>query len=189
VRVIAGSARGRTLHGPRKARDGDDRAIRPTSDMIRGVIFNMLDAMGAQYDAVLDLYAGTGALGIEALSRGDGEADFVDESAEAAALIKRNLDATGLSERGRVHRIPAALAAARLRGQRYTLVLADPPYYDVDAFEAVRTVAGSTLTDGETVLVIEHRRDVKPPPALDGYTLYRSRRHGQTIVSIYAQEE
>jgi 16S rRNA (guanine(966)-N(2))-methyltransferase RsmD len=189
VRVIGGSARGRALHGPRKARDGDERAIRPTSDMIRGVIFNMLDAMGAAYDSVLDLYAGTGALGIEALSRGDGEADFVDESAEAAALIKRNLASTGFAERGRVHRMPAALAAARLAGRTYSLVLADPPYYDMDAFEVARAVAGSPLVDAATVFVVEHRRDVEPPEALDGYALYRSRRHGRTIVSIYAQEE
>jgi 16S rRNA (guanine(966)-N(2))-methyltransferase RsmD len=149
----------------------------------------MLDAMGASYDRVLDLYAGTGALGIEALSRGEGEADFVDDSGEAAALIKRNLSSIGFEARGRVHRLPAILAVSRLSGEPFTLVLADPPYYDVDAFEAAETVARSPLVDASTVIVVEHRRKVDPRPSLGSYRLYRSRRHGDTVVSIFAQED
>jgi 16S rRNA (guanine(966)-N(2))-methyltransferase RsmD len=189
VRVIAGSARGRRLTGPARSRRDEPSVIRPTSDLIRGVIFDMLDAMGADYARVLDLYAGTGALGIEALSRGDGEADFVEDNAEGVGLIKRNLSSTGFGERGRVHRLPATLVAARLSGPPYTLVLSDPPYYDVDAFEAVRAVANSLLVDAATVIVVEHRRKTEPLESIGGYNLYRSRRHGDTVVSIYAQED
>lgn len=192
--MIAGSARGRTLKGPPRASSRSQAAIRPTSDLIRGVIFDMLDALGATYDRVLDLYAGTGALGIEALSRGDGVADFVDSNADAIALIRANLEITRFGDRAHVHRVEARHAADRLAAQQrdrrpYTLVLADPPYYDVDAFEAVRAVARSPLTDRATVFVVEHRRGVEPPPAIEGVPLYRSRRHGDTVVSIYAHQE
>jgi 16S rRNA (guanine(966)-N(2))-methyltransferase RsmD len=152
------------------------------------VIFDMLDALGADYARVLDLYAGTGGLGIEALSRGDGTADFVDNDAGAVATVTANLALTGFALRARVHRMDAALAAARLDGV-YTLVLADAPYYDADAFAAVRAVATSARVDKDTVLVVEHRRQVEAPAALGELPLYRSRRHGDTVVSIYAREE
>jgi 16S rRNA (guanine(966)-N(2))-methyltransferase RsmD len=187
MRVIAGSARGRPLRGPRERLDRQS-PIRPTSDLIRGVIFNMLDAMGADYTRVLDLYAGTGALGIEALSRGDGTADFVDDNPDAIALIRANLAATALAERGTIHRGHVSTVVSRLAGP-YTLVLADPPYYDVDVFAAPAAVAESPLVQEDTVIVVEHRRGLEPPPTLGLFALYRSRRHGDSVVSIYAQEE
>jgi len=156
--------------------------------MIRGVIFDMLDALGADYDRVLDLYAGTGALGIEALSRGEGSADFVERDGTAAGVIADNLRALGFDERAKVHRFDAGEAVSRLRGP-YTLVLSDPPYYDVDAFEAARSVAESPLVDEASVIVVEHERRAAAPEALGRLPLYRSRRHGQTVVSIYAQED
>lgn len=188
MRVIAGSARGRNLKSPPRPKEAGKPGIRPTSDMIRGVIFDMLDAMGADYSRVLDLYAGTGALGIEALSRGDGTADFVDNDAQATATAQANLEATGFASRGHVHRIPAAAAVSRLHGP-YTLVLADPPYYDGDVFGAVEAVASSALVDDATIIVVEHHRRETPPEALGRLPVYRTRRHGDSVVSIYAQEE
>ena len=188
MRVIAGSARGRALKGPPKPKTSGKPGIRPTSDLIRGVIFDMLDALGADYDRVLDLYAGTGALGIEALSRGEGTADFVDSDGTAANLISENLRILGFSSRGKLHRFDAKQAVSRLSGT-YTLVLADAPYYDEDAFEAARAVAESPLVDPATVVVVEHQRRVAAPDALGALPLYRSRRHGDTVVSVYAQED
>jgi 16S rRNA (guanine966-N2)-methyltransferase len=155
--------------------------------MIRGVIFDMLDALGADYTRVLDLYAGTGALGIEALSRGDGEAVFVETDGDGIQTIRANLRHLGFEGRAEVHRIGAETAASRLSGV-FTLVLADPPYYDVGAFEAARAVAESTLVDRDSVIAIEHHRSAAPPDALGPLPLYRSRRHGQTVVSIYAED-
>lgn len=215
IRVIAGSAKGRRLNGPppasrrtgaparhvadkrRKPAPADTRTrteihaeTRPTSDMIRGVIFDMLDAMGASYDRVLDLYAGTGALGIEALSRGEGEADFVERDPGAVAVIEANLRICGFEERGRVHRLttqstPNRLATADLAP--YTLILADPPYYDDGAPEAVRAVAETALVGPETVLVWEHHRRLEPPESLGPLALYRTRRHGDSVVSVYGE--
>jgi len=188
VRVISGSARGRNLKGPPRPRASGRPGIRPTSDLIRGVIFDMLDAMGASYDRVLDLYAGTGALGIEALSRGEGTADFVEQDAEAARIIDANLALTGFAPRAQVHRLDAGHAAARVRGP-YTLVLADPPYYDSDAVAAVAAFAQPAFVAPGGVLVLEHHRRAEAPDALGAMRLYRRRRHGDTVVSIYEEEE
>jgi 16S rRNA (guanine966-N2)-methyltransferase len=152
------------------------------------VIFDMLDAMGASYERVLDLYAGSGALGIEALSRGDGTADFVESDAAAAAVVAANLAVTGFESRASLLRLTAERAAGRLSGP-YTLVLADPPYYDEGAPEVVGRVAASPLVDEDTVLVFEHHRRRPVPDALGPLRLYRSRRHGDTVVSIYSGRE
>ena len=100
MRVIAGTARGRALKAPPRPRAPGQPGLRPTSDLIRGVIFDMLDALGADYARVLDLYAGTGALGIEALSRGEGTAEFVETDPAAIDVLRQNLASTGLSGRG-----------------------------------------------------------------------------------------
>ena len=189
MRVIGGSARGRSLKAPPAPRASGKPGIRPTSDLIRGVIFDMLDAFGADYDRVLDLYAGTGALAIEALSRGDGTADLVEIDPAAVAVIRTNLAATGMSERGSVHRLSAMNVPASSLNGPYTLVLSDPPYYDEDVFAAVRAVAESALVGDATVIVVEHHHKTAAPDALGRLPLYRDRRHGDTVVSIYAQEE
>jgi len=162
--------------------------VRPTSDLVRGAIFDMLDAMGADYTRVLDLYAGSGALGIEALSRGDGTVDFVETDPGAAATAAANLAITGFESRAKVFRLTAERAAARLSGP-YTLVLADPPYYDEGAPQVVQAIAASPLVDKRTVLVLEHHRRWIAPDAMGPLMLYRSRRHGDTVVSIYRGRE
>ncbi|MDE3095287.1 MAG: RsmD family RNA methyltransferase [Chloroflexota bacterium] len=187
MRVIGGSARGRVLKSLPPPRASGRPGVRPTSDLVRGVIFDMLDAMGASYARVLDLYAGTGALGIEALSRGEGTADFVEQDAEAARIIRANLALTGFDARANVHVLPVARAAPRLRGP-YTLVLADPPYYDTGAIAAVEAMAGPPHIAEGSVLVLEHHRRTAAPDALGTMALYRRRRHGDTVVSIYEQE-
>ncbi len=148
----------------------------------------MLDAMGASYERVLDLYAGSGALGIEALSRGDGTADFVESDGAAAGTVAANLALTGFESRAKLLRLTAERASGRLSGP-YTLVLADPPYYDEGAPEVVRRLAESPLVDDGTVLVFEHHRRRPAPDELGPLRLYRSRRHGDTVVSIYSGRE
>jgi 16S rRNA (guanine966-N2)-methyltransferase len=187
MRVIGGSARGRTLLSPPRPRASGRPGVRPTSDLVRGAIFDMLDAMGADYDRVLDLYAGTGALGIEALSRGDGTADFIEADSATAALIDENLRRAGFAERGRVFRLTADRAAARLAGP-YTLVLADPPYYDEVALASVVALAASPLVDDGTVLVLEQQRRADAPEVLGALKLIKRRVHGDTAVAIYAGE-
>jgi 16S rRNA (guanine(966)-N(2))-methyltransferase RsmD len=200
LRVIAGTAKGRRLQGPpeprrKPARPGVSRTItlsetRPTSDLIRGVIFDILDAMETDYDRVLDLYAGTGALGIEALSRGDGTADFVDRDAGAISVIKANLRTCSFEDRASVHLLTTERAAIRLADSGpYTLILADPPYYDEGASAAVEAIASSALVGPETVLAYEHHRRLEVLKTMGTLRLQKSRRHGDTVVSIYAGED
>jgi 16S rRNA (guanine966-N2)-methyltransferase len=180
VRVIAGSAKGRILKSPRGGR------VRPTSDLVRGAIFDMLDAAGVSYDRVLDLYAGTGALGIEALSRGSGTCDFVERDPRTAELIRQNLRLTDLEPRARVIVAPVERALPRLRPP-YTLILADPPYADDAAIEAIAALA-SAVADQRTVLALEHSKRREAPPRLGPLHLVRTRRHGDTVISVYRGE-
>src|SRR5438552_3065804 len=186
MRVIGGTARGRVLRGPPKPRSWGTstkqrRELRPTSDLVRGVIFDMLDAMGASYDRVLDLYAGTGALGIEALSRGEGTADFVENNPAAVAVIRTNLASTGFTDRAAIHRVDVREASRRVN-PGFTLVLADPPYYDTGALADVERVASARLVAPGGVLVLEHHRRTPAPQRVAEMKLYKTRRHGDTVV-------
>lgn len=178
MRVIAGTAKGRPIKGPR------GRELRPTSDLIRGAIFDMLAAMGTDLSRVLDLYAGTGALGIEALSRGGGWCDFVEKDERACHLIRQNLETTGLAENGAVHCWPVNRVLTRLKGQ-YSLILADPPYGDEKAETVLQQISDSPLAEPDAVIVMEHSRRRPPPASLGRRPLVTSRRHGDTVISFY----
>jgi 16S rRNA (guanine966-N2)-methyltransferase len=181
MRVIAGTAGGRRLQGPR----GRSSTTRPTSDLVKGAIFDVLAAMDADLERVLDLYAGSGGLGIEALSRGAGHCDFVERDAAACSVIRANLAATGFEGSGRVVHSPVEKALDRLEGP-YTLVLADPPYEDAGAMRAIEAIAESSVVNaGATILVVEHSSRDEPAGVLGPFSLMRSRRHGDTAVSIY----
>src|SRR3990170_7666331 len=177
MRVIGGSAKGRRLRGPR------GRSTRPTSDLVRGAIFDILASLGADLSRVLDLYAGTGALGIEALSRGAQWCDFVEQNAAACATIRRNLALAGFAKRAKVYHWSAAQALHRLPGE-YTLVLADPPYRDEGALAVMNKLASSPLLLEQAIIVYEHAKELAPPPLLGRFRPSASRRHGSTCVSI-----
>lgn len=177
MRVVGGVARGRVLKSP-------PASVRPTSDRVKEALFSALEARGADFDQVLDAFAGSGALGIEALSRGDGNCDFIESNTKAAAVIRENLDLTGLSGRGRVHHIRVEQAAERLTEQ-YTLIFADPPYEDETAIAAVERLAASSLPGPAATLVLEHSSRSETPERLGRLQLDWSRRYGDTLVSMY----
>ena len=183
MRVIAGSARGRPLLAP------PGTATRPTSDRVRGAIFDMLTAAGAHFSRVLDLYAGSGALGIEALSRDEGACDFVEGDARACVAIRRNLASLDMEERAHVHQMAVARALPQLPGP-YTLVLIDPPYADAEqaAFLLDAWAAPERLDVG-AIIVLEHSRRTAAPERLGTLPLFRQRRHGDTMIAVYAAAE
>jgi 16S rRNA (guanine966-N2)-methyltransferase len=178
MRVIAGEAKGLRLKSP------PVRDLRPTSDLVRGVVFNMLASLGADLSRVLDLYAGSGALGIEALSRGASWCDLVDRDRAACATIQQNLMLAGFRERARVLCLPVERALERLEGP-YTLILIDPPYAEEAATAAVERLAASPLVGTETTLVLEHAWRRLPPEEFGPLVLATRRRHGDTGISIY----
>jgi 16S rRNA (guanine966-N2)-methyltransferase len=177
MRVLGGQARGRFLRGT--------AGVRPTAARVRAALFSALEAMGVQLGRVLDLYAGSGVLGIEALSRGALWCDFVERDPKAWRQIRRNLEATGLAGRAFVHCLPVERALVRLKGP-YSLVVADPPYDDPTALAALERLASSTLVEkGKTVLVLEHRSTRTPPSRLGPLQLVKSLHHGDSALSFY----
>ncbi len=182
MRVIAGSAKGRHLKGP--PRKGDRSLARPSSDMVREALFSALDALGADLSRVLDLYAGTGALGIEALSRGAAWCDFVERDRGMVEVIRENLRMTGFEGRSKVYPVPAERALKQLT-ELYTLVLADPPYTDAAAIGVLEALAASPLTGEGTIMVLEHSTRDEPAAGLGPLCLVRALRHGDSAVSIY----
>jgi 16S rRNA (guanine966-N2)-methyltransferase len=174
TRIVAGLAKGRRLLVP-------DRGTRPTSERAREALFNTLrahlDLDGAH---VLDLFAGTGAVGLEALSRGAGRVLFVERDRAAAGLLQRNIDAVGLPGT-RVLRRPVTAVLAGPPGDRFDLVFADPPYeLPDDQLGAILTtlVTGDWLAP-EAMVVVERsaRGDELPWPA--GIALVTHRRYGE----------
>ena len=189
MRVIAGSAKGRTLTAPRGL------AIRPTTDKVKGAIFSMLDAEafrraeteaeGGKLGKVLDLYAGTGALGMEALSRGAEHCDFVESNARARQAITENLRRTGLTPRATIHALRAEAAISTLVGP-YDLILADPPYTDSNLPALITAIGRSEIISERTLAVIEHLRSIDLPAHSGQLHLLRSRYHGTTAITLYA---
>ena len=155
MRIVGGSFRGRTLTGPKS------QTIRPTSDRTRESIFNILmhaygDPVGG--GRVLDLFAGTGALGLEALSRGAGFALFVDDGAEARALIRQNIEALGTAGISRIFRRDATKLGDAHPNEPFSLVFLDPPYGKGLAEKAlVSARAGGWLTPDALIVVEESK--------------------------------
>ncbi len=178
TRIIAGEARGRRLAAP------GGTATRPTSDKVRGAVFNLLGQF-FEGGEVLDLYAGTGALALEALSRGCARAVCVEADRAAAELLRRNVAACGYE--GRVEilhaRVPQALA--RLAPGRFALAFVDPPY--ADGPEAALLGLGPLMAPGGRV-VAEHDARRPPPERAGALGLVDRRAYGGTGISIYRRD-
>ena len=177
MRVITGSARGRKLKTPQ------DQRIRPTADNVKEALFNILQ-FAIEGRRVLDLFAGTGQLGLECLSRGAREVVFVDESPEALRLVKENLRLCGLQ--GTVLR-QDALRYLPTAG-RFDLIFVDPPY-DAGLYEPVLSLINSVdnLSDGG-IIVCEARRERELPDMAAPYVKGREYRYGQVKICIYTKE-
>jgi 16S rRNA (guanine(966)-N(2))-methyltransferase RsmD len=177
LRIIAGTLKGRRIDTP--SWDG----LRPTSDKLRGTLFNVLGARveGAR---VLDGYAGTGALGIEALSRGASHVTFVEWDRRAVDLIRSNLNRCALTSRHAIIRARFADAAARLPAGAFELILLDPPYGGPHMATALEAAAPLVAPGGWVVL--EHaRRDVAPPRTASIMKM-RDIESGDSALSVYA---
>jgi 16S rRNA (guanine966-N2)-methyltransferase len=184
MRITGGTHRSRTLRAPRGNR------TRPTSDRVREALFGILEARRPIEGArVLDLYGGTGALALEAVSRGAAHATIVESARSALDAIRANVDALGTGARVRIVAAPVERAAALIAEQApFDLVLVDPPYALVrtgDAGRALEALVRSGLLAGDAVLVLEHA-GADPPPRLDALELRASRRYGDTALSFYA---
>ncbi|MBS0241438.1 MAG: 16S rRNA (guanine(966)-N(2))-methyltransferase RsmD [Proteobacteria bacterium] len=179
MRVVGGRLRGRALATP------DDQLIRPTSDRVREAVFNILAHGVAGFDIagkrVLDLFAGTGALGIEALSRGATFVLFVEEAAEARGLVRRNVEALGLTGQTRIYRRDATSLGPALPRERFDVVFADPPYGKHLGEAALAAAALGGWLEPEALAVLEERADVAVMWP-EGFTPLDERHWGDTAV-------
>jgi len=180
MRVIAGQAKGRPL----KSVPGD--TTRPTTDKVKEALFSMI---GPYFDGerVLDLFAGTGGLGIEALSRGAGSAVFVDANARSVEVVRRNLETVGMSERAEVYRNDAvrAIKALGRKGAPFDLIFLDPPYAMEAADRLLGELAERGLAADGAVAVLEHAASRTYPERFSGYGLIKRAVYGEAALSIY----
>lgn len=177
LRVIAGEHRGRRLVTP------PGRGTRPTSDRVRESLFNLLGTLPAG-GRVLDLFAGSGALGIEALSRGASHAVFVESARPALRALRENLDALGLAPRATVVAADAWTDAPATTGP-FDLVLADPPYAEGLEERVVREGARRLAAGG--VLAVEHPSSRPPPASPKGLSIWKAKRYGGTSLTLYVR--
>jgi 16S rRNA (guanine966-N2)-methyltransferase len=176
MRVVAGRFGGRSLLAPR------GHATRPTSDRVREALFSILGAASVEGARVLDLFAGSGALAIEALSRGALEAVLVDTSAAAVAAIRRNLSAVGADAGVRRQDALAYLRGASRDARQYDLVFLDPPYRHASALgQQLSRALGPVLASAARVVAESDRR---APLELD-LPLLDERRYGDTLIRIH----
>lgn len=183
MRIITGLYKGRRL----KTLEG--LKVRPTSDRLRETLFNVL-APRIEGTSFLDLCAGSGAVGIEALSRGAGSATFVEASRKAAQIIQENLNHCGISEGATVIQkdVLAALRALEQEGARFDLVYFDPPY-DTELYSPViRHLARSGLIAEDGALIVEHRKQMPLAPNFGDLRPYRMIRQGESCLTFFAYE-
>ena len=176
MRVVGGTAGGRRLHAPA------GRALRPTSERVREAVFSSLESMGGlDGAAVLDLFAGTGALGIEALSRGASHAVFVDADPDALAAVRSNLEATGLTDSGHVVRSDVVKFLER-QNDVFDVAFADPPY-EFQAWDEVLTLLGARIA------VLESDRALEPDGSWRSsmWRTTKQKRYGDTVVTVVVQ--
>ena len=184
MRIIGGRVGGRTLKAPRGVN------TRPTSDKVREAIFNVLLARGDLPSRVLDLYAGSGALGLEALSRGAGAALFVDVDRDACDLVRDN--AATLTLAAEVVCSPVVRWLAKAATPPFDWIFLDPPYDSHRTGEldkALELIAKKGLLAGDGLAIAEHEWRSAPDERYGPLALFDRRRYGQTAVSFYRHEE
>ncbi|MCA1668211.1 MAG: RsmD family RNA methyltransferase [Thermomicrobia bacterium] len=184
MRVIAGEAKGHRLKAPK------GMLTRPMADKIKGAVFSMLASLGIESERVVDLYAGSGAVGIEFLSRGATWLDAVEQRQDAAAVIADNLAHTKFTARAQVHKTTVQAFLARPTIGPYDTVMMDPPYADSQIAAVMDLVASRAPDRGilpGAVLVIGHSPRVALPAQVRGFGLLRKRCHGDSCFSIYLE--
>jgi 16S rRNA (guanine966-N2)-methyltransferase len=182
MRVAGGRARGIELRAP------SGRRVRPTTSLARQAIFSMLESCGSRCEIVLDLFAGTGALGIEALSRGAAWCDFVDRNHGCCSVIRQNLAMTGFADFAGVYCLAASVATGLLERQ-YDVIFLDPPYDEPSTDRLLSLLATSRLLAPDALVVVSHGNRHSLSDTHGPLTVWKKRRYGDSHISIYRREE
>lgn len=182
MRVAGGDARGIRLKGPSVT------GVRPTTERVRSAIFNILDAGQVTDHRVLDLYAGTGSLGIEALSRGAKWADFVERNRRQSLDLQENLQRTGFDDSGRVHcaEVLRWLNQPASAAEPYGLALLDPPYRMGDPTPTLEALSDSGALLPDATVIVGHSSRMALPERIGGLQQYDRRSYGDNAIAFYA---
>ena len=181
MRVIAGKAKGHRLKVPKGT------IVRPATDLVRGAIFSMLETLTADWAQVLDLFAGSGALGIEALSRGAGWVDFVEREPRCCDIIRQNLEKTKFTAQAHIYCCSVAKAISFL-DKEYNIILMDPPYSNSSIGDLVMQLATSKLVGTGSVVVVTHSTHLPLSSTYAPLNIIKERRHGDSCIAIYQKE-
>ncbi len=177
MRVVAGDYKGRKLDGPL------DNRVRPTSDKVKEALFSII--MNHVDDAVVcDMFAGTGGLGIEALSRGSRLCYFIDESRESIKYIEQNISKCRAEEYSRVIYGDAIKSLKRIK-EKVDIFIIDPPYMSGLEDSALEQISNLNLLSENGVIVVEHHKDTQLSEQLHGFTKVKERKYGTIVLSIY----
>lgn len=182
MRVVGGAAKGRRLKGATIS------GARPTSELVRGAIFNILGSLDLRPVKVLDMFAGSGSLGIEALSRGAAQADFVERHPRQCAALRENLVTTGFTDIAKVYCMDVDKGLAILEGG-YNVVLMDPPYKLTSLNQVLDELSGSGLLEPGATVVVGHSKRLSLESDYHGLGRVGNYRYGDSAVDFYKMGE
>ncbi|MFQ5601818.1 MAG: 16S rRNA (guanine(966)-N(2))-methyltransferase RsmD [bacterium] len=180
MRIISGSKKGLKLASVKNS------PIRPTTDRFREVIFNVIDNR-FRNKPVLDIFAGSGSLGIEALSRGAARAIFIENNSRALSIIKKNLTLSNFEERAEIVKVSAIRALKKLTSsnEKFYLIFADPPYAETILQQTIHIVDKNELLAEEGWLIVEHASKLNLNTQIGSFILKVRKRQGESEVSFY----
>lgn len=181
MRIISGALKGRRLSAP------PGRQVRPTSDKVKEALFNILSDRieGASF---LDLYAGIGSIGIEAISREAKEVTFVEGDKRPLEYLKKNLVACSVQERAKLFRLPVSDFLKKKKAMLFDVIFIDPPYQSQEIEKILPTVAVGDMIPEKGIVIIEHFHKKKLPEKIGAIHLSRSCKYGETVLSFYVKD-
>ena len=181
MRVIAGKAKGHRLKVPKGT------ITRPATDLVRGAIFAILETIADDWAQVLDLFSGSGALGIEALSRGAGWVDFVDHEPRCCDIIRQNLEKTKLAAQAHIY-CRSVFKVLSFLDKEYNIILIDPPYSNPSIGNVVTQLATSKLVGADSIVVVTHSPHLPLNSTYATLNLIKEHRHGDSCIALYRKE-
>ena len=184
MRVISGKVRGLKLNAPK------NQDVRPTTDRVKENLFNMINSYIMDSN-ILDLFAGTGSLGIECLSRGAKNCVFVDISKESIAIVKSNIKKARVENESVVLNLDFKDAVSRLQSQKnkFDVIFMDPPYYKEMFVDALEKIDNANLLDEEGIIVVEHDTKDILPDKVNRLEKTKDKKYGNTTLTFYKMEE
>lgn len=183
MRIITGSAKGRRIEAP------EGEGTRPTSDKVKGAVFNILRNK-VEDAAVLDMFSGTGNLGLEALSRGAGRCIFIEKDQKAFQILKKNITSLGFEESCEMYHQDAFISIEKIkkRGMKFDIIFLDPPYGRQMVIKAIEEISRLDILDYDGIIISEQDETDILPDKIGNIEAYRTEKYGRTKITFWSME-